>query len=272
MILRLADNLPALAEILDRRPFGLITDIDGTISTKSTDPLHVIIPTANLDCLRALSERIEMVAVISGRSAADVRQMVDGDRIFCIGHYGMEWCQDGKPVLHPDAQAYLSTVRAVAARLKPLESVPGIIIQDKGVTISVHYRLSPHPEDAKKRILEFLNGLPQVRELRILPENLVIGIIPPVAIDKGTAVRDLIQQRGLRGGMYLGDDTADILGFNAIHEANAGDTFKGLAVAITAGAAVTGTDTAPEVAVAADYTLDGVSETTQLLGWMAENT
>lgn len=263
MTSRLVDNLPVLKKFLSRRPFGLITDIDGTISPTSKDPLHVTIPAANRKYLRALSEKLDLVAVISGRSATEVRQMVNGDRILCIGHYGMEWWQDGKPVLHPDAQFYLPVIREVARQIDPLETIPGVIIQDKRATISVHYRLSPHPEDAKERILEFLNDLPQARELRILPENMVIGIIPPVAIDKGTAVRDLIRQRKLRGGMYLGDDTADILGFKAIREANAGGIFKGF------GIAVTDADTAPEVAIAADYVLNGVGETTQVLGWMA---
>jgi trehalose 6-phosphate phosphatase len=260
---RLLDNLPALKELLYRRPFGLITDMDGTISPKSTDPLHVIIPAANRSLLRVLSERLDLVAVISGRSATEVRQMVDGDRILCIGHYGMEWWQDDKAVLHPDVQSYLPVMRKVASQLDPLETIPGVIIQDKGATISMHYRLSPNPEQAKERILEFLESLPQMHQLRILTENMVIGIIPPAAINKGTEVRDLIKQRELRGGMYLGDDTADILGFKAIHEANAGGIFKGF------GIAVTDTDTVPEVASTADYVLNGVGETKQMLGWMA---
>lgn len=262
---RFLDNLPALKDVLSRRPFGLITDIDGTISPKSADPLHVTIPAANRDYLRMLSERLDLVAVISGRSATEVRQMVDGDRILCIGHYGMEWWQDGRPMLHSKAQPYLPAMRAVAGQLGPLESIEGVIVQDKGATISVHYRLSPQPQQTKERILTLLTSLPQIRHLRILPENTVIGIIPPVAIDKGTLVRDLIKQRGLCGGIYFGDDTADILGFNAIHEANAGDTFRGLDVAVT------GADTVADVIAAADFTLDGVDETTQLLAWMVSS-
>ena len=265
IVSRLLDNLPILKELLYRRPFGLIADIDGTISPKSTDPLHVIIPATNRRYLRSLSERLDLVAVISGRSAAEVRQMVDGDRILCIGHYGMEWWQDDKAVLHPDVQSHIPVIREVASQLAPLETMRGVIIQDKGATISVHYRLSPQPERAKERILAFLGSLPQMHQLRILPENMVIGIIPPVAIDKGTAVRDLIRQRKLRSGIYLGDDTADVLGFKAIREANAGDTFKGF------GIAVTDADTAPEVATAADFTLDGVNEAKQLFEWMVEN-
>ena len=259
---RLLDNLPVLAEILDHRPFGLITDIDGTISPTSTDPLHVTIPQSNRNYLRALSKRLDLVAVVSGHSATEVRQMVDGKKILCLGHYGMERWQDGRPVLHPKAQPYLPAMRDIASQLGPLKSIEGVIIQDKGASISLHYRLSGHPEQAKQSILAFLHGLPQIRQLRILPENMVIGIVPPMAIDKGTAVRDLIEERRLSGGVYMGDDTADVLAFAAIREANNRGTFKGLAIAVT------GADTAPDVSATADFTLDGVKETKTFLKWL----
>ena len=261
-VTRLLDNLPALAVILGRRPFGLITDVDGTISPTSTDPLHVTIPQSNRNYLRALSERLDLVAVVSGRSATEVRWMVDGEKILCLGHYGMERWQDGKPVLHPKAQPYLPAMLDIASRIEPLKSIEGVVIQDKGASISLHYRLIAHPEQTKQAILAFLYGLPQIRQLRILPENMVIGIIPPLAIDKGTAVRNLIKERGLSGAVYMGDDTADVLAFTAIHGINNPGTFKGLAVAVT------GADTAPEVSAAADFTLDGVKETETLLKWL----
>jgi len=260
---RLLDNLPMLEKLLhNRRPFGLITDIDGTISPTSTDPLHVTIPPANRRYLRAFSERLDLVAVISGRSATEVRALVDGDNILCIGHYGMERWQDGAARLDSRVKPYYLAVRQVASRLTPLSAFEGVVLQDKGATVSIHYRLSPHPEETKQRILAFLENLPQIRQLRILPENMVIGIIPPVAIDKGTAVRDLIKERHLNGAMYLGDDVADVRGFDSIHEANRRDSFRGVAIAVT------GAETAPEVSAAADFTLDGVKETTELLKWL----
>ena len=87
---RLLDNLVTLQNIIHRQPFGLMTDIDGTISPTTLDPIHVTIPKANRDYLRRLSECVKVVAVISGRSSNEVRRLVDGTKILCIGHYGME--------------------------------------------------------------------------------------------------------------------------------------------------------------------------------------
>jgi trehalose 6-phosphate phosphatase len=240
-------------------PFGLITDIDGTISPHSPDPIHVTVPETSRRLLERLSHRLDLVAVISGRAAGEIRRMIDGDKILCIGHYGMEWWQGGKVVTDERVQPYIGDVRAVAGQIQPLASLPGVIIQDKELTISVHYRLSPEPEKTKKAILELLAAIPQMKRLHALEENLVVGIIPPVHIHKGTAVANLIRHHNLRAAVYLGDDTADVLAFDAIHRANQGSDFRGLAVAVT------GQGTAPGVAEAADYELWGIGETQQML-------
>jgi trehalose 6-phosphate phosphatase len=261
---RMLDNLSLLQNIITRRPFGLITDIDGTISPASKDPLHVIIPKINRDYLLRLSDCVELVAIVSGRSSSEVRKMIDGDKIVCIGHYGMERWQNGKPVLHPSAQPYVPAIRAVAQQIRQLRDVEGVIIQDKGATLSIHYRLSPHPLETKQQILSFLNCSPEIKHLRIIEENMVIGIVPPVPIDKGTAVGELIVEKHLRGAIYLGDDTADALGFEAVHTAQNKLDFKGFGITVVY------TQTPAEVISAADFVLKGVEETVPFLKWIVQ--
>ena len=88
----------------------------------------------------------------------------------------------------------------------PLE---GIIVEDKGISASVHYRLSPDPDTARNAIMAAIEGLPEMGKLELKPGKKVIDIRPPLPIDKGTAVRDLIENYSLRGGIYLGDDLTD---------------------------------------------------------------
>ncbi len=263
---RILDNLPVLEKLAKNCPFGLMTDIDGTISSTSTNPLKVSIPEIHRRYLVLLSRRLSLVAVVSGRQATEVREMVDGDRVLCIGHYGMEWWRGDRAELHPDAIPYVPAIRAVAKELEALRSMEGIVVQDKEATISVHYRLSPQPQSAREEIMRLLEKSPHAKSLRIVEEKMVIGIVPPVAVDKGTAVASLIQQYQLRGALYLGDDTADVPAFRAIQEASRQSDFKGLAIAVV------NEETAPEVVNVADFTLDGVEESELLLRWLVKNT
>jgi trehalose 6-phosphate phosphatase len=262
---RFLDNLSKIKTLLSTRPFGLITDIDGTISPTSTDPLHLVIPPVNRKYLKSLSEKLELVAINTGRSAAETRKLVDGDKILCVGQYGMEAWRKNKAVLDPKVKTFFADVREVADVIMLLSNLPGVIIQDKGLTLSIFYRLSPEPESTKKLILIVLNSIPEVTNLRIIEEKMVIGVVPPVNMDKGTAVRKIIRGNKLQGCIFLGDDTADVPAFRAIHRANKSPGFKGIAVAVI------GDETAAVVKKEADYVLEGVKKATQFLKWLNTN-
>jgi trehalose 6-phosphate phosphatase len=134
-VARLLDNLESLKKIIRRKPFGLITDMDGTISPIPRDFLETPIPPPTLPQLTQLASRLDLLAVISGRKAGALREIINIPGVEYIGHYGMEWWANGQAVLHPDVTASLSDMRAVAAELKTLRSIDGVIIQDKWATI-----------------------------------------------------------------------------------------------------------------------------------------
>ena len=259
---RLLDNLETLEKLIKRKPFGLFTDIDGTISPTGPDILKARISEKNRHYLALLSKKIALVAVISGRGSQEVRDLVDIDGVVCIGHYGMEWWQENHAKLHPEAQKYLPDIRALAGELEPLKSMEGIQIQDKYASLSVHYRMSPHQDAAKEAIMKLLSKSPHVEKLRVVEDKMCFGILPPVNIDKGTPIIDLIQKYRLRSGIFLGDDKGDIPGFQAIRKNRR--NFRGLAVAVQ------NEETPPEVINEADFTLDGVRETETLLKWLVD--
>jgi trehalose 6-phosphate phosphatase len=265
-VARILDNLVTLKKIIRRKPFGLITDMDGTISPIPRDFLETPVPPPVLPRLAKLATQLDLVAVISGRKSAAIKEIINIPGIECIGHYGMEWWENNHAVLHPDAEASLSAMRAVAAELEILRSVDGIIIQDKWATISVQYNTVQRPAVAKQQILDLLEKSPHIKNLRLIYEKTSIGILPRINIDKGTAVTRLIRQHCLMGAIYLGDDIGDLPAFRAIRQAKQDKNFDGLSILVT------GSETGQSLINEVDFTLDGVQETETLLNWLVDNT
>jgi trehalose 6-phosphate phosphatase len=265
-VARILDNLDTLKKLIQRKPFGLITDMDGTISPIPHDFLRKTIPPPTLPQLTELVSRMDLLAIVSGRTSEAIKNLVNIDGIKYIGHYGMEQWENDRAILHPDAGAYAPAMRAVADELEALRSIHGILIQDKGATISVHYHLCLRPEAAKQQILNLLMKSPQIKNLLIMDEKTNIGIVPRVDINKGTAVTTLIRQYHLGAAIYLGDDIGDIPAFQAVRLAKSKKSFDGLAILVT------GTETNPSLMDEVDFTLDGIAETETLLNWLVDNT
>jgi trehalose 6-phosphate phosphatase len=102
--------------------------------------------------------------------------------------------------------------------------------------------------------------------LRIKSGKMSLNLLPPVEMDKGTAVAGLIKEYNLQGGLYLGDDYTDIDAFRAIHNASKGPDFKGYAVAVTS------REMPAKLVDEADFTLEGIAEVERFLGWLARKT
>jgi trehalose 6-phosphate phosphatase len=265
-VARILDNLVTLKKIIRRKPFGLITDMDGTLSEIPHDFLQKTAPPSTLLQLAQLLNHFDLLAVISGRRTEALKDIVNIEGVKYIGNYGMERWENNQAVLHPDVTASLSSMRAVAKELEALRSIEGMIIQDKWATMSVHYHMSPQPEIAKQQILDLLEKSPHIKDLRLMDEKTNIGIVPRVDINKGTAVASLIKEHRLKGAIYLGDDIGDVPAFKAIRLAREKKTFDGLAILVT------GPETTQEILGEADFTLNDVQETEILLNWLIGNT
>jgi trehalose 6-phosphate phosphatase len=265
-VARLLDNLDTLKKLIQRKPFGLITDMDGTISPIPHDFLRKTIPPPTLPQLTELVSRVDVLAIVSGRTSEGIKNLVNIEGIKYIGHYGMEQWDNDRAILHPDTGVYVPVMRTIAKELEALRTIQGILIQDKGATISVHYHLCLQPEAAKQQILDLLTKLPQIKNMLIMDEKTNIGIVPRVDINKGTAVTTLIRQYDLEAAIYLGDDIGDLPAFRAVRRAKSKKGFDGLAILVT------GTETSHSLMDEVDFTLDGVAETETLLNWLVDNT
>ncbi len=260
----LFEHLDLIEELLKQSPFGLIADVDGTISQTAPTPQQAEVSPLCRHYLSLLCNHLALVAAVSGRPATQVRNMIGIDGMVYVGNHGLERWTRGHSEFTEEAEAYSKIINAVIEQLPRLLSMEGIWIEDKGVTASIHYRLSPEPESARSVILAALRKLPQARNLRIVQERKAIDLLPPVEANKGTAILDLIQRHNLHGAIYLGDDVTDIDAFRAIRTASRDLDFHGFAIGIIS-------QEMPENFVAeVDFTLNGVNDVEHFLKWMSQ--
>ena len=250
--------------MLSLAPAGLITDIDGTISPTAPTPEEAELSSVCRSALETLCSRLALVAAVSGRDAMKAREMVGLDGMVYVGNHGLERWQDGGIRVHEQAEQYVPMVQETVEALRRGLDAPGLIVEDKGVTASVHYRLAQNPDQARETILSFLAAVSSAGGLRITEGKMVVEIRPPVAINKGTSLERLVDEGSLRGIIYIGDDATDVDAFRSLHALSSAGHCRGLALGVV------GAETPPEVEQEADFTLRGVSEVEELLRSLAE--
>jgi len=258
------DYLDVIREALRRSFFGLITDVDGTISQTAPTPQQAKVTPLCRRYLSALCNHLALVAAISGRPAAEVKSMINIDGMIYIGNHGLERWVGGHSEFIKDAQDYPPVLEAVTKELSPLLSIEGLSIDNKRITVTIHYRLCHDPQSAERHILAAIENSPHARSLRIIKGRMAIDLIPPVRVDKGTATLHLIQEYNLQGGVYLGDDITDIDAFRAIHAACRDLDFQGFAIGITS------QEMPEKLADEAGLTLKGVDDVERFLKWLSQ--
>lgn len=252
----LFENLDVIRGLLARSPFGLITDIDGTISDIAPSPVEAEVHPECKAHLARLVRRLPLVAAISGRPAAEAQNMLGVDGMVYIGNHGLERWRNGVTEYIDGVQAYREKLAAARKELKGLLSIEGLHMEDKGVSLSIHYRGCPDVQQAKGSILQWIEGSRSAEGFKVVEGKMVVELRPPVEADKGSAVEGLIRDYRLRGGLYLGDDASDIDAFRVMH----GEGFAAVCVIAK--------ETRDEVVREADYSLNGVSDVARLLEWL----
>jgi trehalose 6-phosphate phosphatase len=203
-----------------------------------------------------LAERLAAVAVVSGRAPQDGAAMVGLPELIYVGNHGLERIARGTPWTHPLAAA---AQPAIAAALAEIESaaraggdLPWLIIENKGVTGTVHYRLAPDQMAAAALLEPLARAAADRHGLRLTLGRMIFEVRPAVAVNKGTAIRELAQDLGLRGIVFFGDDVTDVDAFRALRE------LREAGEAATLRVGVLGPDTSPAVLAEIDISVYGV--------------
>ncbi len=264
----LLDNLFEAQRVLSAEPAGLIADVDGTLSAIVDRPEEARVHPEVSGLLARLVVRLPLVAAVSGRSMDQLLSMLPVDSMVYVGNHGLEWWEDGRSTVVGEARPYLpamaETMRCLRERLRG----PGLLVEEKGPTGTVHYRLSPNPAEARETILQAISRCPSAREMRWSDGRMVVNLLPPVRADKGTAVERLVRGRGLRGAIYLGDDVTDLDAFRVLRSLRRSGECSALTVAVA------GPEAPSALYSEADYRLDGVDAVVaflrQMAGWLEQ--
>ena len=207
----------------------LLFDYDGTLTPIVARPEDALLPEKARERLAALVIHPRCIAgIVSGRSLSDLAVLADIDALIHAGNHGMEIRGPGLDFIHPEAIAAREVLDQVQAALgDALAHVPGVIVEHKGLTLSVHYRATPEPlagevDDGVTAIVE-----PYVEsgQLRLTRGKMVVEVRPAIAWDKGKAIEKIYRHScgGRNPGncpfpVYFGDDRTDEDGFRAVQE------------------------------------------------------
>jgi trehalose 6-phosphate phosphatase len=251
--------------VLRKAPAGLFTDIDGTISAIAPTPDVASISDAARNALRLLAARLAVVGVVTGRAADDAAAMLALPDVLVVGNHGMEWRKRADRWVHPSAEASVAALAAALAEVGEAASaagIVGVVLENKRLSASIHYRLSPEPAAARETILNAATAAADRHGLRVSEGRFVVELRPTAVVNKGTAIADLVRFHALNGVVYCGDDITDVDAFVAIRSLRE----QGIA---TISLAVLSAETHPIIESEADVTVNGVPACIELLATLA---
>jgi trehalose 6-phosphate phosphatase len=198
------DALVRLREAPERA--AILLDIDGTLAPIVARPEDSVVPDETREVLRGLVERYALVGAISGRAGSDALDLVSVPGVQVVGSHGLE--------LADEAEAWRSRLHAFRDEVRwPVE--------DKGVALAYHYRTHPD-HDAARAELELVAERARGAGFRTRFGRMVLEVLPPLDVDKGTAVRALLSRARLARALFAGDDTTDLDAFAAVGELEVG--------------------------------------------------
>jgi trehalose 6-phosphate phosphatase len=229
------DALTLLAA--DPASAALFFDVDGTLAPIVARPDLAEVPEETRAEVRRLTERYALVACISGRTGEEARRLVGVDGVVYVGVHGLE--------LAPEAERWREALQPFADSGWPW-------LEDKGLTVALHWR-EAGDADAAHAELGVVADQARAAGLDVHWGRKVLELRPPVAADKGTAVRSLLDERSLHRGLYAGDDTTDLDGFRGLEGCEVA-----VRVAVVSGEAPAGLAEAADLAVSSPEELVGV--------------
>jgi trehalose-phosphatase len=215
-----------IKELLRNKFILLLLDYDGTLTPIVETPSKAIIRKDTRELLQKLSRSIYCkISIISGRKLEDIKNIVGIDGIIYAGNHGLE-IEGPKIKFESQVSPRLkSIIRNIATDIqKRLSGIKGALIEDKGLTLSIHYRLVGKKDmPIFKKIISEVTSLYTVRDkIKVNAGKKVYDIKPPVKWDKGKVVLWLLARQQLISGeknvfpIYIGDDITDEDAFKAL--------------------------------------------------------
>ncbi len=250
-------TLPAALHNLARHPSesAFVTDFDGTLAPIVADPATAVPLSQSIAALRILAAHLGVVAIVSGRPVAFLRDHIAIDGVDLVGQYGLERHVDGQVVLDARAGRHVDAVSEAAA--SAARRWPELVVERKGdIAFTIHWRTAPGSAPRAADIAE----LADQHGLQIQPGRMACELRPALPVDKGTVFAELARDARYRA--FAGDDDGDVAAFKV----DFGPTNGGEMVRI----AVRSPEAPPELLELADVIVDAPEEFAGLLGELAD--
>jgi trehalose 6-phosphate phosphatase len=189
---------------------AILLDIDGTLLELMPTPREVWVPPGLSKTLNRLLERTNgALALVSGRSLNDIDLIVAPEQFPAVGGHGAEMRID------PDSESVASHAppmdKELKRRLAAIAKLsPGILLEDKGYSLALHYRLAPHAEKAIYEAVSLIRADLPNAPIEILPGKCVCEI-KHSGFTKATGVKELMTHEPFKGRrpLFIGDDVTD---------------------------------------------------------------
>jgi trehalose 6-phosphate phosphatase len=215
----------------------LLSDYDGTLTPIVGRPQDAVMPPGMRDKLSALARKPTVsVGIISGREMAELKGLVDIGGIYYAGNHGLEMEGPGLSYINPQAEGGKALINDLAKKLAAaLDSIDGVIIEDKGLSLSVHYRLVK--DDSVDMVTDtfekITSPLRSGGRIKITTGKKVLEVRPPLEWHKGKAMEVIsgeiktIHKLDNILTIYLGDDVTDEDAFKVLRPPEGWSIFIG---------------------------------------------
>ena len=206
------ENLPPPPSI----DWCFFLDLDGTLLEIAENPNAVRVEQSLLQLLERLHRASGAVALISGRAISDLDRRI-ANRLPRAGQHGLERRDaTGRLWLHATPPEAKDRIRAA---LSPwLERHPGLLLEDKGLTLALHYRQEPELAEQMNELMAKL--IADAGGSLVIQLGKCVVEAKPANFDKGTAIEEFLLEAPFKGRkpVFIGDDLNDEHGFAVINK------------------------------------------------------
>lgn len=198
-------------------PVALFLDIDGTLLDVAPTPSTVHVPPELSELLSSVSARLSgALAIVTGRRIHDADRLLQPLKFAAAGVHGAEMRMSASGSIEMLTPSFASALKADVKSLA--EGMPGVVMEDKGAGIALHYRLAPELHSPLLVALENLVAK-YPGQLMVCEGRKVVEVLP-IGFSKGRALRKLaaMPQFADRIPIMVGDDVTDVDAFSAAED------------------------------------------------------
>lgn len=199
------------------RRWALFLDIDGTLLDLAPTPNAVVVPETLPDALARLQAALDgAIALVSGRSLADIDGLFPALTFFAAGQHGAELRLPTDQLVRASVER--GQLAALTAKIiAQVGKIPDVLVERKGAALAVHYRRIPSAQNIVRRILEDATAASDGFE--VVAGKMVFEVRPR-SVDKGRAIRAFMEHRPFAGRVpiFVGDDVTDRDGMAAVED------------------------------------------------------